>query len=47
MKYLLMDARQLEFDKESFDVVIAKATLDAILCGDGSTTNAKKMIDEV
>lgn len=34
MKWLVMDATNLEFSDGSFDVVIEKATLDALLVGE-------------
>ena len=36
-----------DFETGSFDVAIDKGTLDAMLCGEGSTANANKMITEV
>jgi len=46
-KYIAMDVRAMEFDTGAFDCVIDKGTLDSILCGDSSTTNAAKMIGEI
>eukprot|EP01015_Nassula_variabilis_P011213 TRINITY_DN190_c0_g1_i3.p1 TRINITY_DN190_c0_g1~~TRINITY_DN190_c0_g1_i3.p1 ORF type:complete len:132 (+),score=22.07 TRINITY_DN190_c0_g1_i3:84-479(+) len=42
-----MDARQMDFESGSFDCIVDKGTLDAILCGEGSTTSASKMLSEV
>eukprot|EP01017_Pseudomicrothorax_dubius_P000311 TRINITY_DN0_c1537_g1_i1.p1 TRINITY_DN0_c1537_g1~~TRINITY_DN0_c1537_g1_i1.p1 ORF type:complete len:223 (+),score=60.38 TRINITY_DN0_c1537_g1_i1:46-714(+) len=46
-KYLCMDARNMDFGDGSFDCVVDKGTLDAVLCGEMSTTNAHKMLSEV
>ena len=43
-----MDARDMrDFETGSFDVAIDKGTIDAILCGEGSSANASKVISEV
>ncbi|GMI28519.1 hypothetical protein TeGR_g258 [Tetraparma gracilis] len=42
-----MNVCSLEFPDESFDAVIGKATMDAVLCGEGSTANVAKMCAEV
>src|SRR4051794_9049590 len=43
-----MDLRAMDaFDKDSFDCVIDKGTLDTILCGEGSVTNAQKALSEI
>ena len=42
-----MNVCSLEFPDESFDAVIVKGTMDAILCGEGSTANVAKMCMEV
>ncbi|CAG9332810.1 unnamed protein product [Blepharisma stoltei] len=47
MRFLHMDGRNMEFDDATFDAVIDKGTLDAILCGENSTAHANKMISEV
>lgn len=39
--------RALDFADGMFDVVIDKGTLDSILCGEGSSQNAQKMLSEV
>jgi len=46
-KYIQMDARAMDFADGEFDCCIDKGTLDAILCGEGSVTNAHKMLSEV
>lgn len=47
MQWLEMDAMDMSFEDETFDIVIDKSTLDAILCGNDSFLNAAKMIMEV
>ncbi|EAS02154.2 kinase domain protein (macronuclear) [Tetrahymena thermophila SB210] len=46
-KYLQMDVRNMEFEAKSFDCVMDKGTLDSILCGESSTSNANKAISEI
>jgi ubiquinone/menaquinone biosynthesis C-methylase UbiE len=41
-----MNVCALEFPDEAFDTVIMKGTMDAILCGEGSTANIAKMCQE-
>lgn len=47
MKFQTMNALELEYENDSFDLVIDKSTLDAILCGSQSFINAAQMIKEV
>ena len=47
LQWQQMNCTALDFADESFDVVIAKATVDAILCGEGSTANIAKFCSEV
>uniref|UniRef100_A0A7S2GCN9 Methyltransferase type 11 domain-containing protein n=1 Tax=Florenciella parvula TaxID=236787 RepID=A0A7S2GCN9_9STRA len=47
LTYQQMNVCSLEFPDESFDAVTAKGTMDAILCGEGSTANVAKMCQEV
>lgn len=47
LTYQQMNVCSLEFPDESFDAVCAKAVMDAILCGEGSTANVAKMCQEV
>lgn len=42
-----MDALDLQFLEDSFDVVLDKSTLDAILCGEMSFINSAIMLKEV
>merc|ERR1711982_52509 len=42
-----MGARAMELPEGKFNVVIDKATIDSILCGEGSTHNAQKMLSEI
>ena len=37
----------MEFQDGIFNVVVDKATIDSVLCGEGSTHNAQKMLQEV
>ena len=46
-KYIQMDVRAMEFAENSFDAVIDKGTFDSVICGEGSNTNASKMLTEV
>ena len=47
LTYQQMNVCSLEFPDESFDAVVVKGTMDAILCGEGSTANVAKMCQEV
>eukprot|EP00164_Ancoracysta_twista_P003768 GFYU01005051.1.p1 GENE.GFYU01005051.1~~GFYU01005051.1.p1 ORF type:complete len:210 (+),score=37.99 GFYU01005051.1:48-677(+) len=47
MTWKVMDVRSLEYPSEYFDVVLDKGTMDAMLCGEGSTQNADKMLSEI
>ncbi|KAL3812226.1 hypothetical protein ACJIZ3_013494 [Penstemon smallii] len=48
LKYMKMDVRDMSaFDKNSFDAVIDKGTLDSLLCGHNARQNAAKMLEEV
>lgn len=47
MQWLEMDALDLGFAEQSFDVVLDKSTLDAVLCGSLSFINAAVMLKEV
>lgn len=47
LQWQQMNVTGLDFPDETFDVVIAKATVDAVLCGEGSTANIAKFCSEV
>ena len=47
LRYTQMDVRSLQFEDNTFDVVIDKGTFDSVLCGDGSAPNAEQMLNEV
>ncbi|CAE8581181.1 unnamed protein product [Polarella glacialis] len=47
MTYAQMDGRSMELPDANFNTVIDKACLDAVLCGEGSTHNAQKILTEV
>jgi ubiquinone/menaquinone biosynthesis C-methylase UbiE len=42
-----MDVRDLSYDDETFDLIIDKSTMDALLCGDQSFLNVAIMTKEV
>lgn len=46
LQWQQMNATALDFPDETFDVIIAKGTVDAILCGEGSTANIAKLCSE-
>ena len=47
LKFIHGNACSLEFPDESFDAAIAKATMDVLMCGEGSTSNVFAMCHEV
>ena len=46
MKYEVMDACNLKYPDDTFDLVIDKALMDAILCGDNAFLNTSIMLKE-
>ena len=46
MKFIQMDARNLQFKDAQFDAVIDKACLDAVICGD-NVANVAMMMNEI
>ena len=42
-----MDVKDLKFQDGSFDVVIDKSLLDAIVCGEAPVENAARMMKEI
>jgi len=48
MTYKVMDVTSMpEYAAGSFDVIIDKGTLDAVLCGEGSVSSCDKMLSEI
>jgi len=42
-----MDVRQMQFKDGTFDAVIDKALLDAMVCTDGASQNVQLMLSEI
>lgn len=47
MIWEVMDAREMSYEDEMFDIVIDKSTIDALLCGESAFLNVAKMTKEV
>lgn len=47
LHYEVMDVRDLKYKDETFDLVVDKSTIDALLCGDNSFLNVAKMTKEI
>lgn len=47
LQWLEMNVLSLDFPDETFNVVIAKGTVDAVLCGDSSIETMAKLCSEV
>ena len=39
-----MDVRNLQYPSNTFDMIIDKSTIDALLCGDNAFMNVAKMM---
>jgi SAM-dependent methyltransferase len=46
LKFRCMDVRKLDYSDATFDVIVDKGTLDAILCGADSGKNSASMLSE-
>ena len=46
MKYEVMDACNMKYPDNFFDVAIDKSTIDAVLCGDNAFLNTAVMLKE-
>ena len=46
MKWDVMDCRELKYNDESFDLIIDKSTIDALLCGDQAYLNVAIIMNE-
>ena len=47
MDYIVMDITDMsEFESNTFDLVIDKSTMDALLCGDDSFVKVAQMLKE-
>ena len=47
LQWQQMNVTSLDFPDETFDVVIAKATFDAVLCGEGNIRNFFKFYNRL
>lgn len=47
MVYAQMDVRQMELQDGTFNCVIDKGTMDSVLCGEASTLNVQKALNEI
>ena len=46
MKWDVMDVRELKYPDNSFDLIVDKSTIDALLCGDQAYLNVAIMLKE-
>ena len=47
LSFTQMDVRNLQFPNGSFDVVVDKSLMDAMVCGDGAGENISRMVSEI
>ena len=47
MVYEIMDVQEMTYQDKSFDMVLDKSTLDALLCSDSPLVTVAKMMKEV
>jgi ubiquinone/menaquinone biosynthesis C-methylase UbiE len=47
LTFRTMDVMKMDFRDGEFDAIVDKATMDAVLCGDNSIDNIKKMFQEI
>lgn len=47
LTYKVGDVRALDFQTNTFDLIIDKGTLDSILCGENGVENSNRMTDEI
>ena len=46
MTWEIMDCRELNYKTETFDLIVDKSTIDALLCGDWAYFNVAIMLKE-
>ncbi|EGR34823.1 protein kinase domain protein [Ichthyophthirius multifiliis] len=46
-KYIMMDVKIMDLPNSSFDIVIDKGTLDSVICGENTVTNAMKALTNI
>jgi len=47
LNWQVMDVTKMAYENEHFGAVIDKGTLDAILCGEGSSQASEKMLTDI
>lgn len=47
MSWEVMDARDLKFNSNFFDLIVDKSTLDTVMCGESANLNCAMMLKEV
>ena len=46
LKWDVMDVRDLKYEDDTFDIIIDKSTIDAMLCGNSAYLNVAQMLKE-